>query len=223
MSLWLRSEEAPFSPEVAAQPMETADRRGARRPTVTVSLRGVTVLDNKKLFGSASVRVLAVVVDGNRDTNSGAPFWSSELSFANVRDGAKLSIDPELGVVIYRGKPWGFLSLFVLVARDTDASRAFAKALEEGFLAKGIGTAAGAATIFAGAPIAAGAAREVTTAVVTATLDVFAERKDPVIGTYYGSVTKEQHYGEGLHPSTYPAELIDCGGAAQLAYEVAGP
>jgi hypothetical protein len=214
MPEWLAVDEVPFDPD------RPTTRTRARRKTVTLSLRGVHVLDNRKLFGSARVRVLSIVVDGNPDEEGDAPFWRSELDFPNVRDGAVLPIDPEFGYVVYRGKPWDFVSVFVMIAKDTEVTRQFAKALKESFLAEGIGAAAGVATVFAGAPMAADAARKVTASVVDATLDVFSQRKNPLIATYYGSVTRERKYGAGLHPAAYPGELIDCGGAAQLAYEI---
>jgi hypothetical protein len=221
MAEWLRKEEMPFAPSDAAIMFDDAVRTRARRPTVTVSLRGVRVLNNRKLFGSARVRVLTVVVDGNRDNDGDAPFWRSELDFPGVGDGATLPIDPEFGYLVYRGRPWGFLSLFVLVAKDTEATRQFAQTLKENFLAKGIGAAAGAATIFAGAPMAAEVARQLAAGLVDTTLEVLAKKKNPLIATYYGSVTKEQKYGPGLHPSGYPSALIDCGATAQIAYEIA--
>jgi hypothetical protein len=221
---WLRADESSFEPAPASMSGGADGPSDAkvdlRRPTVTICLRGVRVLDNKKLFGSAQVRVLLIVVDGRVNTQAGMPFWTQELPFPNVSDGATLPIDVDSGFVVYRSKPEGFISLFVIIARDTEATRAFAQALKDSFVAKGIGTTVGVGITLAGASLAAPAARALTTEAVDSALDYFRTKKNPLIATYYGSLTRERQYGGGLHPPEYPRRLLACGATAELAYEV---
>jgi hypothetical protein len=221
MGNWLLEEESRFEPSLM---VEGAARAARSRKTYSILLRNVKVLDNRRLFGAADVIVYSVVVDGYPDMKSGQPFWTKQLTFPHVKDGATLtSIDPDLGVLIYRGRARDFVNLYFLVVRDTESSRDLAKLLKENFIAQGIGTVAGAAvSIFANLPpqITAPMARELTTTAVDTTLDFFAGQKNVVIGTYYGSLLKGQSYGVGLHPADYPASRLNCGGALEIAYEV---
>jgi hypothetical protein len=221
MGNWLLKEESKFE---LAQAAGGASRAARSKKTYSILLRDVTVLDNRRLFGAADIIVYSVVVDGYPDMKSGQPFWTKQLTFANVKDGATLSsIDPDLGVLIYRGRARDFVNLYLLVVRDTQSSRDLAKLLQENFIAQGIGTVAGAAvSIFANLPpqITAPMARELTTTAVDTTLDYFTGQKNLVIGTYYASLLKAQAYGLGLHPASYPASRLNCGGALEIAYQV---
>jgi hypothetical protein len=220
MPRWLVEEEQTFKPAALGA---YATRSSRAKATYSLLLRGLKVLDNKKFWGASDINVVSVVVDGYPDMKTGRPFWAQEMKFSGVRDGALLSIDPDMGQLIYRGRPKDFLNLYLLVVRDTGATAGFAKLLQKNFLAEGIGTVAGAAvSIFAGmaAPVAASAARDMATRAVNATLDYYAKRKELLVGTYYGSLIGEMDYGRGVHPQGFPGSMIPAGGALELAYEV---
>src|SRR5437867_6568693 len=147
---------------------------------------------------------------------SGLPFWTQQLQFTGVRDGADLSIDPTTGALVYRGQPKDFVNFHLLLFRDTAATREFAKVLKDSFVAEGIGLAAAAAiSIFSSLPpgITVPATRDLAKKAVNTTLDYFAKRKEKLIGTFYASLIRETDYGLGLHPAEFPVKLIHCGGA----------
>lgn len=220
MARWLAEEVQPFRPRKLGL---YATRTARSKSTYSLLLRAIRVLDNRKFWGASDINVFPVVVDGYPDMKTGLPFWVQELKFSGVKDGALLSIDPDMGRLIYRGRPRDFLNLHLLVIRDTSTTAEFAKLLKKNFLAQGIGTVAGAAvSIFAGpgASLAAPAARDLASKAVDATLDHFAKRKELVVGTYYGSLIAETEYGRGLHPKGFPVVMIPAGGAMELAYEV---
>jgi hypothetical protein len=221
MATWLRTQEQSFDSGLLIQ---AASRSTRARSAYTVLLRSVRVVDNHKLFGPADVIVYVVVVDGYPDMKSGKPFWSQQLLFAGVDDGATLGgLDSEAGLAIYRGKPADFLNLYLLVVRDKQTTRDLSQVLSDNLAAEGVGTLAGAAvSTLAGLPpgITVPMARELVTKAVDTTLDYFAKQKNPVIGVYYASLLAQKDFGAGLHPKNYPPEHLDCGKALQIAYEV---
>jgi hypothetical protein len=220
MGNWLLKEEPSFEPSLMVQ---SASRAVRSKETYSILLRNVTVLNNRRLLLSADVIVYTVVVDGYPDMKSSQPFWGEEFHFFGVKDGAVLPIDPAHGVQIYRGKPRHFMNLYVLVVRDTQTTRDFAKLLKDNLVAEGIGTLAGAAvSIYANLPpqITVEMARELTKKAADTTRDYFSKQRNLVIGVYYGSLIREKDYGLGLNPADYPVSRLNCGGALEIAYEV---
>lgn len=220
MAEWLCIEEAPLDDDLL---VAAAPRAGRSKKSYLVTLRGVRVLDNKKLFGGADVGIHTVVIDGYPDMKSENPFWAQTLQFPNVKDGNLLSIDPDLGFQLYRGKPQEFLNLYVMAVRNKNAARDFAKVLKDNMVGEGIGTLAGAAvSIYATVPAGFGpdAIRKLTTTAVNTTIDYFAKQKNPAIGVYYGSLLRENGFGLGPHPAGLPDDLIACGEGLQLGYDV---
>lgn len=220
MAEWLHIEESPIDKSMY---VAGAARAGRSKQEYVLTLRSVRVLNNKKLFGSAEVHAHTVVIDGYPDMQLKTPFWAQSLLFPNVKDGDLLSIDPEFGLQLYRGKPQDFLNLYVMVVRNKKAARDFAEVLKENMVGQGIGTlVGGAVSIFAELPANLGpdAIRDLTTGAVNTTIDYFIKQKDPVIGVYYGSLTLEKEYGRGFHPAEYPDDLLSCGEALQLGYQV---
>ncbi len=221
MTEWLLREETPFEPSLF---VSGAARLARSKETCSILLRAVKVLDNRRLLLASDVIIYAVTVDGYPDMKSKTPFWMQQFNFPHVKDGATLSsIDKDSGVLVYRGRPRDFLNLYLLVVRDAQSTREFAKLLQDNFVAKGLGTLAGAAvSIFSGLPagITAPVARELVTQAVGTTVDYFAKQSNLAIGAYYVSFIRERGFGAGLHPSDYPATLMNCGGALEIAYEV---
>jgi hypothetical protein len=220
MAEWLYIDEAPLPNDIK---LSVAARGSADAQRYAVFLRRVRVLDNKKLFGGAEVNLHTVVVDGLPDMKSKCPFWAQNFSFAGIKDGNLLAIDPDLGVQIYRGEPADFLNLYMLAVRNKKASRDFAAVLKENMIANDVGTVAGGAiSVFADLPQVLGvdAIRNLVTKSVNSTIDYFLNQKNPVIGVYYGSLTPENQWGEGFRPPGFPDEMIACGDSLQLAYKV---
>ena len=220
MAEWLWIEEFPLD---QGRLVAGAARAGRSKQEYTLRLRGVRVLNNRKLIGQAEVHLHTVVIDGYPDMESNKPFWTQSFMFPNVKDGDMLSIDPDLGVQLYRGKPEDFLNLYVMVVRNRQAGRDFADVLKQNMAGEGIGTLIGGAiSVFAEVP--AGQSiddiRRLATGAVNTTIDYFMKQKNPVIGVYYGSLTREKHYGLGLRPPGYPDDLITCGDTLQLGYQV---
>jgi hypothetical protein len=205
--------------------MVRAAARGVRaKDAYTVLLRSVRVVNNKSLFGTSDVIVYAVVFDGYPDMSSGRPFWAQQFAFPDVKDGATLgAIDPGLGVAIYHGQPADFLNLYLLVVRDKQTTRELAKVLNNNLVAEGLGTLAGAAiSTYAGLPpgVTAPMARDMVKKAIETTLDFLAKQKNPVIGVYYASLLAQQQFSDGLHPAGFPPDLLVCGDALEIAYEV---
>ncbi len=220
MAKWLHIEESPIDKSIF---VAGAARAGRSKQGYVLTLRKVLVLNNKKLFGGAEVHAHTVVIDGYPDMKSKTPFWALSIMSPNVKDGDPMSIDSELGLQLYRGKPDDFLNLYIMVVRSKKAARDFAKVLKENMIGQGIGTlVGGAVSIFAKLPTRLGpdAIRDLATGAVNTTIDYFIEQKDPVIGVYYGSLTREKKYGLGFHPAGYPDDLLSCGEALQLGYHV---
>ncbi|MBI2851675.1 MAG: hypothetical protein HYX84_01030 [Chloroflexi bacterium] len=221
MDMWLAREEASFEQKLF---VPGAARAARSKNNYSILVRAVHILDNRRLFGASDVIVFTVVVDGYPDMKSKAPFWAQEFKFVDVKDGATLPIDADLGALIYRGKPRDFLNLYILVVRDMESTRRFADLLSKNLVAKGLGTLAGAAvSIFSGLPstMTVPVVRDLTTQAVETTLDYFRQQKNVAIGTYYASLIKEKNdFGSGLHPPDYPSSLVNCGGALEIALEV---
>lgn len=220
MADWLCIEEFPIDKSILVPGAARAQRS---QQEYALTLRAVRVLNNRKLFGGAEVHAHTVIIDGYPDMTSRNPFWAQSLLFPNVRDGDLLSIDAQLGLQLYRGRPQDFLNLYVMVVRNKQAARDFAEVLKENMVGKGIGTlVGGAVSIFAQLPADLGVdvIRDLTTGAVNTTIDYFIKQKNPVIGVYYGSLTRETNYSSGYHPVGYPTELILCGEALQLGYKV---
>ncbi|AIF85025.1 hypothetical protein NTE_02990 [Candidatus Nitrososphaera evergladensis SR1] len=218
MTGWLRVDEQAFSGGVEHL-VEPEYYNGS----CALSLLKVRILETRKLFGATDVILYSIVVNGLPDMKSGTPFWSRQDKFPQVKKGATLSIDPDLGVLLFRGRPQGFLNLYLVAVRDTEETRQFAQLLKENFVAKGIGTIAGSLIqIFSGptGPVTVPLAREATTQAVEATIDYFAKQKNLAIGVYYASLIREKNYGLGYHPNDYPDSMINCDGHFEVAYEV---
>ena len=216
---WLLKEEAPIKKSISDSSVSKPIR--SEQP-YSILLRKIHVVDNKRLFFSTDLVIYSIIIDGFPDMRSGNPFWVQELKFSDVDDNTTLSIDPETGFLIYYGKPSGFLNLYILTVRDSSSIREFAKVLKDNFVAKGIGMIAGAAiSIFAGQNQTIGSITPTLAAgAVDLTIDYFINKGNKIIGVYYGSLLREDEYGNGFHPSSYPPELLDCGKVLGIAYEV---
>jgi len=184
----------------------------------SILLKKIVILNNRKLFGSADVVIFSVAANGIIDLKSGPPVWTQELRFGNIRDGAILPIDPDAGVLLFRGRARAFLNLYLFVIRDMESARQFAGRLRDSFLAEGIGAAVGAAA--AGHGLSDQSIRDSTTKLVRGVLNQFTKLGDKALGAYYASFLRENNYGTGLHPANYPASLLKCGEAVDMAYQV---
>ena len=158
------------------------------------------------------------------------PFWSQQLTLPAMKDGDIRSFDDsgESGYLIFYGRPKDFINLYIIAFKDEQATREFAEMLQKSFLAEGIGIATGESiTIFSGSAglIAAPIARQMTNKAVDSTLSYYRNKKNPIIGIYYGSLLRNKNFGLGFHPPEYnpkssPPKMLEAGSALELAYEV---
>lgn len=213
MARWLLTQEPRFRRYRGPEEDKTTE--------VSVLLRLIRILDNKRLFGSSEITVNCIVVDGRPDIESGTPFWSQQLRFVNVKDGETLSIDESLGWLIYHGAPSDFMNVYLVVMRNTDSTRQFVQILKDNFVSEGIGIIVAGASIFSGHGVTnVIKTRKIVTNAVDSTLDYFIKRKDPLIGIYYGSLLRQDDYSVGLHPPTFPDKTLKCGNTMEIAYQV---
>jgi hypothetical protein len=94
--------------------------RGAESvPSLAVSLHDVVIHSNRKWFGDANIRIDSLIVHGNGEAGDVATWYSpATLRFARVADGEYLPIDRQSGALLFYGRPFHFLSMFITVSRD---------------------------------------------------------------------------------------------------------
>lgn len=197
-----------------------------KNPRLEVALRAIQVVDNRKLFGRAEVTLNAFVVDGKWKPGVGLAVSQKSWTFPSVASGEMLSIGPSRGVTLYQDRPQHFLNLHIIALRNTQRTRDFASVLKDQLsseTAKGIVEGAVGA-LGVGGP-AAEAIKEASTTAVEAAVSYYAKAGNPIIGVFYESLTgtRTQYspkWGVGVHPGRYPPEMIECGGAMRVAYEV---
>jgi hypothetical protein len=131
-SKWLIDEQRPLTGrnlkqldrELAA--MDSATRAGGWTPRLAVSLHDVVVLDNRKWFGGADVRVDALVVTGYGNSEATDSFYMPKTAaFPRIGDGQRLPIG-EGGLLVFHGTALHFLDIFIMVSRDRKDSDSLA-------------------------------------------------------------------------------------------------
>jgi hypothetical protein len=101
---------------------------GAAVQNLAIFLKPLVVLATRKWFGDADLRLDALVVHGGGDA---ALFHPHTFRFPRVADGDDLA-GTENGLLIYLGKPEHFLSLSLMLARDTKDSDDLATLIQAG-------------------------------------------------------------------------------------------
>lgn len=123
---WL-AEEGDFDPEMAFDDNEGArslDFSGEEPKTepehnIAVFLKPFVVLDTRKWFGGAELRLDAMVVHGGAEGSD--LFQPKTIRFPRVIDGQDL-VDSDNGLMVYYGKPSHFLVMSFMLSRDTSDS-----------------------------------------------------------------------------------------------------
>jgi hypothetical protein len=100
-------------------------------PTLAVSLRELTIHDNRKWFGEADVRLDALVVHGHGAVGEPDSFYTPQtFRFARVGDEDPLPIGN--GLLFFYGRPLYFLDLFLTASRSREDSDDLSSYLSEG-------------------------------------------------------------------------------------------
>jgi hypothetical protein len=122
-SPWLIEQVVPLDPASTELVDSKLGNRSTRKlvldpPTLAVSLRELTIHDNRKWFGEADVRLDALVVNGHGAVGESDSFYTPRtFRFARVADEDPLPIG-ESGLLFFYGRPLYFLDLFVTVSRS---------------------------------------------------------------------------------------------------------
>ncbi len=95
--------------------------RGAgEAPDVAIRLQDIFIGDNDKLFGSADIRLDALIVQGNGNAEEAKSFYTpGTFRFSGVRDDYRLPTGDN-GILLFYGKPLHFLDIFITASRDTN-------------------------------------------------------------------------------------------------------
>ena len=139
-SPWLIEQVVPLD-QHSSELLDSRLGRRARRglavldaPTLAVSLRELTIHDNRKWFGEADVRLDALVVHGHGAVGEPDSFYTPHtFRFARVGDEDPLPIG-ESGLLFFYGRPLYFLDLFLTASRSREDSDDLS-----GYLAQGLG------------------------------------------------------------------------------------
>jgi hypothetical protein len=101
-------------------------------PTLAVSLRDLTIHNNRKWFGEADVRLDALVVHGHGALGEPDSFYTPQtFRFARVADEDPLPIG-ESGLLFFYGRPLYFLDLFLTASRSREDSDDLSSYLQQG-------------------------------------------------------------------------------------------
>lgn len=132
----------------------TTDRtmgwRGAQEaPYLAVRLQDIIIHDTKKWFGEANIRIDALVVHGHGTKDKPESFYMPQtFRFPRVVDGDTLPTG-EAGLLIFYGKPFHFLNIYIIVSRDRkdsdDLSNLLSKELRSRKTQGAVGTLLGLA------------------------------------------------------------------------------
>lgn len=211
---WLVDETRPLDPAAIRQiQRETPSAaeaplvRGATTsPRLAVLLRQVICQDVHKLFGSAEIRLDALVVNGRGQRDRPQSFYMpGTFRFPDVRDHQQLPIDPDHGLLIFNGEPRHFLDIFIVASRDRRDSDDLATLLHRSLADPhtqsamsalfALGVAAPAAAAIAAGIAASGTLGDLAYRVIRAL-------SDQTIGMYHGSFLQyRDRFGVGRHPS----------------------
>ena len=135
-SNWLIDEKRPLTERNEKQldrelsSMGSATRGGSWMPRLAISLHDIIVLDNRKWFGGADIRVDALVVTGYGNSKASDSYYVPKTaSFPRVADGDRLPIG-DGGLLVFHGLAEHFVDLSVMVSRDRKDSDSLAGLLK---------------------------------------------------------------------------------------------
>jgi hypothetical protein len=197
--------------------------RGKNAPVLAITLHDVVIRNVRKWFGSADIRIDALVVRGE-DVKGKEPIYQpSTFRFPGVRDGEKLPIDTG-GLLVYLGKTVDFLDISIVVSRDRRDSDTLDTLITGAAKSDAVTGAAQAIGAFA---LSAGAAGLVVPALAAAGViadvayQVIKDLCGDSLGLYHGSwLQVRDGFGVGPHPTDRPAfDIRDIAFRYEIAVE----
>jgi hypothetical protein len=176
-------------------------------PNIAIRLKDLTIHDNKKWFGGANIRVDALIVHGNVDTEGDSFYMPGTFRFPGVASGEKLPTG-ENGLLIFFGKPQYFIDIFLLVSRDKKDTADLGDLLKTEL---NNASTKGAVTALMSLAVAAPHVATITTALSAATtIGVLAHKilnsvTGNTIGLYRANWLQHRDgFGIGRHPDNPP-------------------
>ncbi len=199
---WLLDESSPLT---NAEALEATQRTlgfdRATEPAINVALYDITILDTRKWFGKADVRLDALVVTPGQHEDQ--LFHANTFPFSGVRNGETLPLDRATGLAVYTGWPQYFLDLTLMASRSVPGQKSLAGLIADS--ADQFGSLLGSvAALTAAAPqaaaiTAAGAAAAKLGSSILRALDGITGSS---IGLYRATWYEHRHrFGLGQHPA----------------------
>ncbi|MEQ9503756.1 MAG: hypothetical protein RIT81_43275 [Deltaproteobacteria bacterium] len=195
-------EEGVLDPEDVDEPDLHEGLRGVGKleHDLAIFIEPLQVMNTRKWFGAAELRLDVVVVHGGEAEDR---FHPTTLRFPQVRDGDDLSTGPN-GLMVFLGRPDHFLHVSFMLSRDTKDSDDLAEILRKGAGAPELADAVtGLAALTAAAPPAAAIQAALKGALVVGDLAYkYVRQVSPTcLGLYRASwLGARDKYGIGKHP-----------------------
>jgi hypothetical protein len=185
---------------------------------LAVYLKPLVVLETKKLFGSAEIRLDMLVVHGGASDVTDL-YHPKTLRFPRVEDGDDLAPTDE-GILVYYGKPQHFLALSVMLSRDTKDSDDLAALIQTHTKSADLKAplAALGAVLAPAAPVAAVAAGVgAALALGDFAYKVIRQASPSCLGLFRAAwLGNRHHFGIGRHPRDGVQAVTDF----ELAYDI---
>jgi len=182
--------------------------RAARLPTLTLAVRigELIVHDTHKWFGSANLRLDAIVSHGGGDgKNAQSYYMPRTVRFSGVVDGSSL-LATDTRLLIFHGRARHFIKISLLLSRETSDSDDLAHLLTDGLGGAeltGAATSLVALTPFAPQAAAVRTALKAASAVGDYAYRVLRTVSEHAIGLYHGSFLQLAD-DFGLDPGRHP-------------------
>ncbi len=220
---WLIDETKPLDMATLERSHEDAPAvRGlpARRATnLAIRLMDLVVLDNRKLFGGADIRLDTLVVHGQAAGASADSFYQPQTHrFSGVEDGKPLLAGEE-NLLVFYGRPRHFVDISIMASRDRqdteDLSNLIASRAASPEFKASIAAIVGLAV--AAPPAAAIGAAAVAAITLGNTVgDLLGRLTGNTIGLYRVSYLYGDSFGLGRHPQSGHFDKSDL----RFSYEV---
>lgn len=206
---WLK-EEGSFA--VAEASHSSRQRSGTQVATLehnlAIFVQPLKVLDTHKWFGDAELRLDALVVHGGTDD----VYRPQTLRFPRVKNGDNLT-GSERGLLIYLGKPKHFISISIMLARDTKDSDDLAQLIHTSVATDEVNSATSALAALAlpGAPTATvQAGLSAAIALGDVAYKVVRNVSPTCLGLYRANwLAQKDRFGVGRHPRTGTHRVAD--------------
>jgi hypothetical protein len=209
---WLIDEKRPLSERGEKQlerelsSMGSGTRGDTWAPRLAICMHDIIVLDNRKWFGGADIRVDALVVTGNGKAGGSDGYYVPKTAcFPMVADGDCLPIG-EGGLLIFHGQAEHFVDLSILVSRDRKDSDSLAGLLKKVLSSSATAGAISSLTMLAGGPPEVNvdmvkSAMDGATALGELAYQVLRQATGDTIGLYRNTHLRTRDgFGIGAHP-----------------------